>query len=209
MSSPDPFSARFDSIEIDPARAPSQAALDHALAIAAPSAATPEFAAPGFYLIDDAKGRFDIDRDFGVISLRDESILSREHGAVHTARVRVVEQSGASYDMDMQLRLTGRVPQMVGAEDNAFLIGLATGETQQAAPAATTVPAPTPPIDAHVEVAPWTKYAAAHGSPAKAELVRTRRAFIAPEFPVNVPGPAALSLSEPLPPVGLSGDWSY
>lgn len=206
MSSPDPFSARFDSIEIDPARAPSQAALDHAFAIAVPSAAA-EFTAPGFYLIDDAQGRFEIDRDFGVISLRDESILAREHGATCTARVRVIEPSGASYDMDMQLRLTGRVPQMVGAEDNAFLIRLAGGETPQAAPAAQ--PTSEPSAEAPIALAPWTKYAAAYGTPGKSELTRTRRAFIAPEFPVNVPGPAALSLSEPLPPVGLSGDWSY
>lgn len=207
MSSPDPFSARFDAIEIDPARAPSQAVLDHAFAIAAPTAAVPDFTTPGFYLIDDAQGRFEIEREFGVISLKDESILAREHGAVHTARVRVIEPSGASYDMDMQLRLTGRVPQMVGAEDNGFLIALAAGETQQSAPVAQ--PAPAPRAEEPVIAAPWTKYAAAHGLPGKSELVHTRRTFIAAEFPANVPGPAALSLSEPLPPVGLSGAWDY
>jgi hypothetical protein len=203
MSSPDPFSARFDSIEIDPDRAPSQAALDHAFSLVAPAAAAPEFATPGFYLIDDAQGRFEVDRDFGVISLRDESILERERGAVHTARLRVIEQSGASYDMDMQLRLTGRVPQMIGAEDNAFLIRLAAGETPQAAPT------PAPHAEPPVAAAPWTKYAAAHGLPGKAELVRTRRSFIGAEFPVNVAGPAALSLTEPLPPVGMQGRWPY
>lgn len=77
--------------------------------------------APGFYLLDDAGGRFEIDRDWGVISLKDESILDRERGAVHVARIRVIEQSGETYELDLKLRVSGRVPQLVSddASDEA------------------------------------------------------------------------------------------
>jgi hypothetical protein len=211
-SSHDPFSALFDALDVDLVRAPS--ALDHALAIAAPSAAAPDFATPGFYLLDDVGGRFDVDREFGVITLKDEGILATERGAIHSVRLRVIEQSGASYDMDIRLRLTGRVPQMVGAEDNAFLVGLATGETHQAAPAAPqAVTGPqtvAPPSEqAPTPIASWTRYAAAHAAPGKAELVRTRRTFIAAELPAIAAGIAALSINETLPPVGLRGPWPY
>lgn len=203
-SSHDPFSALFDAIDVDLGRAPAQAAFDHAIAIAAPDAA--DFTSPGFYLLDDVGGRFDVDREFGVITLKDESILEHERGAIHTARLRVIEQSGASYDMEMRLRLTGRVPQIVGAEENAFLVALAAGETQQPAPALRIV-ASAPPPEAPKALASWTKYAAAHALPGKAELMRTRRAFIAAELPAIVSGPAALAIDEVLPPVGLPDRW--
>ena len=125
MNTPrDPFSAAFDSIEIDPAKAPSAEAFDRALAFCAPqddeqmlarSAAAPQ--TPGFYLIDDAHGRFVVDHDTGVVSLKDESILDTEMGQIHPARLRVVESSGHIYTLDLLLRLTGRVPQMAGSED--------------------------------------------------------------------------------------------
>ena len=73
---------------------------------------------PGFYLLDDCGGRFVIDRDWGVISLKDESILERERGAIRIARLRVVEQSGETYELDLKLRMSGRVPQLVS--DEAF-----------------------------------------------------------------------------------------
>lgn len=205
-SSQDPFSALFDAIDVDIERSPS--ALDHALAIAAPPAAAPDFTTPGFYLLDDVGGRFDVDRDFGVITLKDESILATEHGAIHSVRLRVIEQSGASYDMEMRLRLTGRVPQMVGAEDSAFLVGLATGETHQSAPAAPAIAAPLQ-VQAPAPIASWTRYAAAHATPGKAELVRTRRTFISAELPAIAADSAALSIDEALPPVGLRGPWPY
>jgi hypothetical protein len=72
--------------------------------------------APGFYLLDDAGGRFVVDRDWGVISLRDESVLEKEHGAIHVARLRVVEQSGETYELDLKLRMSGRVPQLVSED---------------------------------------------------------------------------------------------
>lgn len=121
MNTPrDPFSDAFDSIQIDPAKAPSAEAFDRAMAHYAPmasSAAAPEREAPGFYLIDDADGRFVVDRDTGVVSLRDESILDFEMGEIHAARLRVVESTGHIYTLDLSLRLTGRVPQMAGSED--------------------------------------------------------------------------------------------
>jgi hypothetical protein len=118
----DPFALSFDSIEIDPTRAPTKQSIERALAICGPrdevltaTAAAPDLEAPGFFLRDDAGGRFTIDRDMGVISLRDDALLVRERGAVYPVRLRVVEASGASYELDLKLRLTGRVPQVLGA----------------------------------------------------------------------------------------------
>lgn len=71
---------------------------------------------PIFTLIDDAQGRFVVERETGVIALSDKSWLEREPGAVHVARLRVVEPSGLTYELDVPLRLTGLVPLMEGAE---------------------------------------------------------------------------------------------
>jgi hypothetical protein len=111
----DPFAQNFDSIDVSATRG--NAAFDQAIALAAPSAAAPEFDAPGFYLIDDADGRFIVDRDFGTVALADEALVAREHGAVYGVRLKVVERSGTSYELPMQLRIMGLAPQMVGAED--------------------------------------------------------------------------------------------
>lgn len=115
MTTPqDPFSQAFDSIEIDRARAPSPEAIERALSFFASQATTN---APGFHLIDDAGGRFSVDRETGVITLKDEHLLERERHSVHIAKLRVVEPSGSVYELELQLRLTGRVPQVVGMED--------------------------------------------------------------------------------------------
>lgn len=147
----DPFAHAFDSIELDPARAPRRDAIERAMATIGPRPPAPP-EAPGFTLLDDCGGRFVVDRAFGFISLSDESWLAREAGAVHTARLRVVEPSGASYEMDVPLRLTGMAPRVVGAEHIDFLA---------AAPPA---PAPQNPIAAQS----WAAYAisAAHGAKA-------------------------------------------
>lgn len=194
----DPFSQSFDSIEIDPTRAPSAQTIEHAFAACAPETGLAE---PGFYLIDDAGGRFVVDRDIGVISVRDEAILEGERFAIHTVRVKVIEQSGASYEMEMKLRLTGLVPQMVGAEDALFdLPAQATTPAQNATPARVSIAPP-----AH-----WAAYAAARARIGKAELERTRRAFIKSDLPMAEPvfECAALRLITDLPPVGLLGEWS-
>lgn len=113
MTTPqDPFSQSFNSIEID--HAPSPEAIERALAFRAP----PDNAgAPGFQLLNDAGGRFVIDRDTGVIALADERLLERERHAAHSAKLRVIEPSGARYDLEIRLRLTGLIPHLVGAED--------------------------------------------------------------------------------------------
>jgi hypothetical protein len=110
MTSPtDPF----NSPNFNPSPASSEA-MDRSLAFCG----SPQEALDvrGFYLLDDADGRFVVDRDWGVISLRDETVLEKERGAIHAARLRVVEQSGESYELDLKLRLSGRVPQLVSEE---------------------------------------------------------------------------------------------
>ena len=164
-SAHDPFSATFDSIEIDPSRTPSLSAIEHALAVMAPSAAPPAPETAGFYLVDDADGRFVIDRDMGIISLRDEALLGTERLAIHVVRMRVVERSGANYEMEMKLRLTGRVPQMVGAEDALFDI-----------PKTEAAPITTPEPQTH-----WTNYVAALGVTGKSAL--PTGTFVQPEDP--------------------------
>ncbi len=153
----DPFAQSFDSIEID--RAPSPAAIESAFASIAPTAAAPEYGQSGYFLMDDAGGRFTVDREMGVVMLRDETLLTREHGAVYPARLRVVESSGASYDLDLQLRIIGRVPQVVGAED----FGLGGGEA---------IEAPTP-VQAPAPRVAWTGFAPALGAQTKPSLTAT------------------------------------
>jgi hypothetical protein len=164
-SAHDPFSATFDSIEIDPSRTPSLSAIEHAFAVVTPSAAAPELETAGFYLVDDAGGRFEIDRDMGIISLRNESLLETERLAIHLVRMRVIERSGANYEMEMKLRLTGRVPQMVGAEDALFDI-----------PATEATPVAKPEPQTH-----WTRFAAALAVTGKSAL--PAGAFVQPEYP--------------------------
>lgn len=117
---PAPFAFAFDCIELDPARAPTRQAIEHALALCAPELAA---TAPGFYLLDDAGGRFEIDRQWGVVSLKDDAVLQRETGAIHAARLLVIEPSGTRYELGLRLRLTGHIPQMLGGEENDFLLG--------------------------------------------------------------------------------------
>lgn len=104
----DPFALQFDSITPDPALA-SRTLADPTLRIPL-DAPAPQ--GPGFYLLDDAGGRFVIDHEMGVVSLADEGILERERDAIHVARLKVVEPSGAIYEIDLRLKLTGHVPQI-------------------------------------------------------------------------------------------------
>src|SRR5215470_14619346 len=96
---PDPFSAFFDSVEIDPAKKPSPETIERALAFCGPPQESDD--GPGFHLLDDAGGRFVVDPIMGVISLRDETILERERGSIYVARLRVIEQSGERYELDL------------------------------------------------------------------------------------------------------------
>lgn len=92
--------------------------------------------APGFYLLDDAQGRFIVDPAFGFVSLRDDATLETERGQVFVARLRVVEPSGEEYTLDMRLKITGRVPQMLGPEEDALPEPRATQTHAPLAPAA-------------------------------------------------------------------------
>ncbi|MEQ1618685.1 MAG: hypothetical protein ABL883_10120 [Terricaulis sp.] len=108
----DSFAAAFDAIEVDRASAPSPAAIAAAMAMCAPADQ------PGFYLLEDCGGRFVVDREWGLISLRDESLLESERGQIYRARLRVVEPSGTAYELALRLRISGRVPQVVSEEDD-------------------------------------------------------------------------------------------
>jgi hypothetical protein len=186
----DPFAQKFDSIDVDPARTPGREAIEHAMAHVAPSAAAPELPQPGFYLLNDANGRFTVDREMGVVTLADEALLQSERNAVHGVRLRVVEPSGVSYELDMQLRITGRVPQMIGAEEFAAIAGL-TDETILVAPRVPVLIVPKEeapaPVRAQAPVTPatWTRFAVAQGHQARAPRQQPRRSFITPELPAS------------------------
>ena len=125
ISPPDPFALNFDSIPIEPRRCLDPVGGEFSPESPpgpAPAALTSQ--GPGFYLVDDCNGRFSIDRETGIVSLRHEHLLSIEAGAIHPVHIHVVEKSGARYDLEFRLRMTGRVPQIVGAEENDALAGL-------------------------------------------------------------------------------------
>lgn len=204
MSSPfDPFTHTFDSIDLERARAPTPAAIEHALSLCAPSAAAPEDAA-GFYLLDDAGGRFTVDREMGVVTLADGTLLAREANSVHDVRLRVVEPSGACYELAMQLRITGLVPQMVGAEDFAVLAGLDVS-------ALATSPAVTPAAAPSLVLA-WSRVSVPAGVTGRSELAGETAPFgamIATEPPAARVSAACLSLAEYIPaPAPATSRWT-
>jgi hypothetical protein len=145
----------------------------------------------GFYLLNDANGRFVVDRELGVVTLADDSLLQSERNAVHAVRLRVVEPSGATYELDMQLRITGRVPQMLGAEEFAAIAGL-TDETILVAPRVPVLVIPkdepvrvaeSAPIESPVTSATWTRFAVAQGHQSRTPRQQPRRSFIVTELP--------------------------
>lgn len=156
MSSPDPFSARFDSIVVKSTNAPSVEAIDSALAAVT---------AGGFELLDNAGGRFAIDPQLGIISVANDAVLARDAGQIHSVRMRVTEPSGARYEMDMALKITGRVPQMIGAEDFGAIATLAADV------------APAPPVEVTLPPTPFVRYAATQLSGAAAKLGSERAVY--------------------------------
>jgi hypothetical protein len=149
--------------------------------------------AAGFYLLNDANGRFVVDRELGVVTLADDSLLQAERNAVHAVRLRVVEPSGATYELDMQLRITGRVPQMLGAEEFAAIAGL-TDETILVAPRVPVLIMPKEEpvraaepvrIEAPVTATSWTHFAVAQGHQSRTPRQQPRRSFIIPELPAS------------------------
>ncbi|WP_395646691.1 hypothetical protein [Terricaulis sp.] len=221
-SSLDNFALSFDSIKVDRATAPKTDAFDHAMAIAAPPAAldidiapsaAPQAEAPGFYLIDDAQGRFVIDQTSGVITLKDEAVLASEFGAVHEAHIKVVEISGAFYDMKFRLRLTGRVPQMQGSEENDALAALASAPIALLETATPEIVTPSAPmIVPETPALAWQSFSAAAGVTRKAPLHGETAPFgtlfagpLLPECDVD----AALDVEDTIPaPASAIAGWS-
>lgn len=207
MSQPvEPFAASFDAIDPDRSGI-SRAAFDHAFTQAAQRTAVRKNE-PGFYLLDDADGRFVVDHVTGVISLASSALLEGEHGAVHDVRLHVVEQSGSSYELPLQLRVTGLIPSMVGAEDIDFS-------------GAATAPAPELPARRQIALvtsappAPqigWTSYSAVRCETGKAPLLIADAPFATSLEPLpmpSAPGPFRLHLFTPLPAVSALGAvWS-
>jgi hypothetical protein len=152
--------------------------------------------APGFYLIDDAHGRFVVDPAFGFISLRDEATLESERGQVFVARLRVVEPSGEEYTLDMRLKITGRVPQMLGPEEDAL--------PDPRAEAA--------PMRAPLTPAAWTCFSAWRGEALAEPMADEDAAFgvlIAPPPQIRALDRATLTLAEtPPPPAPRAASWA-
>jgi hypothetical protein len=200
----DPFSAKFDSIEIE--GAPSSAAYDHAMALAAPTAAAPELE-PGFYLLSDANGRFVVDRAIGVISVKDDALVEIERGQVHSVRLRVVEPSGAVYELDLRLRITGRVPQMVSEEDFPLGGDVTPARAPELAPLTRIGFAPPRPT------VPWSTFSAFKGAGAPGPLSHCGGAAYGALLDVRLPAVsvsfASLVLVETLPaPSGRNAIWT-
>lgn len=196
----DAFAISFDSIELNAARAPRAAAIEHAIAIAAPPAPTE----PGFYLRDDAGGRFQVDRDTGVISIADPALLEREANAVHRARLLVVERSGQSYELDMSLRLTGAVPQLVSAEDQDF------ADFVPAKPRRRIALTAAPDQRASTPTPSWSSFAAARASSGPAPLGDENAPFgaliAAPPLQIAT-ATLDLSIEPPPPPSSANAAW--
>lgn len=210
----DPFALEFDSIM--PGQSPGARAfddpllygglttpfdnpLDAPLAEATPPAPARAADAPGFYLLDDAAGRFIIDHEIGVVSVSDDNLLTLEQGSIHPVRIRVVENSGASYELNFRLRITGRVPQMAGGEENDFLVALASPEPEA------------PPLPSIA----WTEFRAFRAEAGQLCPLTTDEnvAFGAPlsalGFPCVALDDAILALDPPPPrPAARSASWA-
>jgi hypothetical protein len=173
------------------------------------SEAAPPHEEPGFYLVDDAGGRFIVDRQWGIVSVANDDVLAREPGAVHGVTLRVIEPSGATYQLPMQLRLTGRVPQMVGAEEFSMLASMADGLADQIASGSSVVATPEPqPSAPPAPTIAWSQFSAANAKPGKAALPEQN--FATP-LPIASPRLADAGLSMPemtLAPAPVDADWS-
>lgn len=122
MSRSDDFASRFDSISVE-----SSAAFADK-----PEGDDP--LAPGYTLLDDAGGRFAIERETGIISVLHDDTLTTDAGRVFAVTLRCVERSGITYAQTYQVRVTGRVPQIVGDAANEALSTLASGPLWDGAP---------------------------------------------------------------------------
>jgi hypothetical protein len=126
----DPFAQHFDALNPSPL-----AGSVFEDAFNAASLPEPSQDGPGFFLIDDAGGRFAIERETGIITLAHDDILARESGAVFGARVRVQEPSGETYELQLRLRIDGHVPQIAENEPASTLAIAPTAQAASAPPA--------------------------------------------------------------------------
>lgn len=203
----DSFALSFDSIPVEPKQA-AQPAPAHD--IDAPHVDGP--ARPGFTLLDDADGRFGIDRETGIITLLHDHLLASEAGATHGVHMRCIEPSGASYELRFQLRMTGLIPQIVGAEEFDALANLV-----QPAPALKPMraialaPAPEPETEAapsQIE-APQIELPSTWPHLARGDEAAPFGVLCAAPYPAVETGSSDLSLGVAPPRPGAAGaDWA-
>lgn len=197
MSQPlDPFTLAFGAND------PDQGSAANVIPFTQAARSTPNKPEPGFKLLDDADGRFVVDRLMGVVSLARATLLETERDTVHEIRLHVIEASGAAYEMTLKLRITGMVPSMVGAEDVDFSGAQSSQAHMQMLETCET---PAPQIG-------WTSYSAARCEVDKAPLDIEDAPFAAALAPLPTPaapGPFRLHLFTPLPAVSApDADWS-
>jgi hypothetical protein len=197
ISPPDPFAQTFDSIKLD---APAKADDAHA---------EPRgYEEPGFYLLDDAAGRFAIDRETGIVSLAHDHLMALEAGAVHPVHIHVVEPSGSTYELKFRLRMTGRVPQMAGAEENDALAALC------AAPLLDLMAPATVEEPIARETVSWAQFAAARENAGRLRSISNKEGGFGaliepPSFPGYLAGTGRLSLdAAPPAPASTAAHWT-
>lgn len=212
MSMSDDFSSRFDSIPVEKAQPLAEAPPETHLAFGEMRSEFPDETGPGFTLLDDGGGRFAIERDTGIITLLHDETLATDAGAVFPVRLRCVEYSGLAYDQDLHLRITGRVPQIVGGEANDALSRLAQGplDAEPVAPVrrvCMTLAGPAIAPATEVAVSDWSEFAAfrAHAARRPLDEPGAFGGLIGALPPVNVDADLALAAAPPAPaPAHLS-----
>ncbi|GAM97454.1 hypothetical protein U91I_01080 [alpha proteobacterium U9-1i] len=204
MSTSDDFASRFDSIPVEKA----QAFVD------APAGDDP--LAAGFTLLDDAGGRFAIERETGIITVPHDETLTADAGRAFDVTLRCVEFSGLTYTQTLRLCVTGRVPQIVGDAVNDALSRLASGSLWDDAPI---IPARRRVAMAFATAqqepealtrSDWSKFAVFHAHPARRPLGDDGvfGALVGVELPpVHVD--ATLALTAKLPtPAAADASWT-
>jgi len=196
MSISDDFASRFDSISVERTGA----------FVDKPVGDDP--LAPGYTLLDDAGGRFAIERETGIISVLHDDTLTTDAGRTFAVTLRCVERSGITYAQTFQVRVTGRVPQIAGDSANEALSTLAAGPLWDGAPimparrrVAMAFGAAKPTEPARVTRSDWSAFAVFHAHAAR-EPLSDHGAFgalVAAHLP-SVHVDAALALGAELPP---------
>jgi len=127
-------------------------------------------------------------------------------------RLKVIEPSGATYAFALKLRITGRVPQVLGSEADAAIAALT------AAPLSDLMAPPLPSIPAPAQPAPlpallWTQFAAATKTAGALQGLGSERAafgalIAAPAATKAASGGADLRLAHATPaPSSAAAHW--